>query len=156
MLGAAVFLFVAFLFFMGFYVYAVLDKPRSSAGKLLITEGRFLTIAAGSQRGIAFIVKESGSERLIKFNAIPGYTSVQSGFSAGAGKAIVVQHYDRLVVSCKIEGVEYCISNCASEYECGMNLYRANVSALEKMVCTLFVFVVLCLVAFFVKRKQER
>lgn len=156
LLGATTFCFFVFLLFLGFYIYAVVDKPVLTDGDLLSTEGKFSAIAAGSQRGIAFIVKERDTEKLTKFIAIPGYTKIQSGFSANIGQNIVVQHYGRLVVSCRIDGVEYCLTNCSSESECGMNLYRTNVSALGKMVCTMFVLVVMCLVAYLIKRKRER
>jgi len=154
LLGATAFCFLFFLFFLGFYVYAVVDKPSSVGEELLSTEGKFLAIAAGSQRGIVFIVEKYDNGKLMKFNIIPGYTKVQSGFTSGVGRSIIVQHHGRQVVSCRIDGVEFCISNCFSEYECSMNVYRVNVSALEKMACTMFVLLIICLTAYLIKIKQ--
>ena len=155
LLGATVFCFLFFCFFLGFYIYAVVDKPDLTDGELLSTEGKFSAIAASSQRGIAFVVKERGTEKFTRFIAIPGYTNIQGGFSAGVGRDIVVRHYGRLVVSCRIDGVEYCVTSCVSQSECGMNLYRADVSALGKMVCTMFVLLIICLVAYLIKRKRQ-
>ncbi|WP_085725320.1 hypothetical protein [Pseudomonas sp. R37(2017)] len=155
LLGATVFCFLFFCFFLGFYIYAVVDKPGSVGAELLSTEGEFLAIAASSQRGIVFVVKKHSDEKLMKFNVIPGATKIQSGFTSSVGRNIVLQHYGRLVVSCRIDGVEFCVSSCVSEYECRMNIYRADVSALGKMVCTMLVLVVICFVAYLIKRKRH-
>jgi hypothetical protein len=149
-----VFLFFCFFVFLGFYVYAVIDKPSSVGGDLLRTEGKFSAIAASSQRGIAFVVKKHDDGKLMRL-IIPGSTRIQSGFTSGVGRSIVVQHYGRLVVSCRIDGVEFCFSNCVSEHECRMNIYRADVSALEKMVYTMFALFVVCLVSYLIKRKRQ-
>ena len=156
LLSATFFCVVAFVFYLGFYIFALVDKPDRVDEELLSTRGKFLAIAAGTQRGIVFIVKEEGDGRLIKLLAIPGSTNVQSGFSSSVGKDIVVRHYGKLVVSCRIDGVEFCVSSCASAYECRMNLFYADAASLEKMVRTMFVLTVLCLVAYLLKINLKR
>ena len=155
LLNATFFCVVAFVFFLGFYIFALVDKPERVDEELLTTRGKFFVIAAGTQRGIAFVVKEEGDGRLVKLLAIPGSTNVQSGFDSSVGKGIVVRHYGKLVVSCQIDGVEFCVSSCASAYECRMNLFAADTASLMFMLRLLFVLAVFCWVVYLIKRKRE-
>jgi hypothetical protein len=154
LLHMTIFCFLAFLFYFWFYIFAVTDKPVSTEGELLTTEGKFIAIAASTQRGTSFIIKERSNGSLKKFNITSGYTNVSSGFSSSIGRKVIVQHYDRQVVSCKIDGVEFCVSNCVSKYDCEIKVYRASVSALKKMVYTVAVLFFVSLVAYLIKRKR--
>jgi hypothetical protein len=93
--------------------------------------------------------------QLVKLLIVPGFTSLQSGFGSKVGKDIEVKHYGKLVVSCRIGGVGFCISNCASAYECRMNLFAVDTAALMFMLCMLFVLTVFCWVAYLLKRNRE-
>ncbi|EJM58447.1 hypothetical protein [Pseudomonas sp. GM48] len=155
LLRLTIFLFLAFLFYFGFYIFAVTDTPIYTEGELLTTEGKFIAIAASTQRGTSFVIKERSDGSLKKFHITSGYTEVKSGFSSSIGRKIIVQHYNRQVVSCKIDGIEFCVSNCVGKYECEMKVYRASVSALKIMVYTVAVLFFVSLVAYLIKRKRQ-
>lgn len=155
LLSATFFCVVAFVFYLGFYIWALVDKPERVDEELLSTRGKFFMIASSTQRGTAFIVKKEDSGQLVKLLIVPGFTSLQSGLSSRVGKDIEVKHYGKLVVSCRMDGVEFCISNCASAYECRMNLFAVDTAALRFMSYMLFVLAVFCWVAYLVKRKRE-
>lgn len=155
LLRLTIFLFLAFLFYLGLYIFAVTDKPIYTKEELLTTEGKFIAIAASTQRGISFVIEERSDESLKKFHITSGYTAVKRGFSSSIGRKIILQHYDRQVVSCKIDGVEFCASSCVGKYECEMKVYRASVSSLNKMVYTVAVLFFVSLVAYLIKIKRQ-
>lgn len=156
LLVAGLLCLLGFLFCLGFYLHALANKPTPSEGVLSRTEGRFMAIDASTQRGTSFVVEERDSGKLLKFSATAGYTRLQGDLRKAIGRNIVVRHYDRAVVACWVEGVEYCARLCASKYECELKLYRASVSTLEKTLYTMFALAVICLVASLMRKRQER
>jgi len=155
LLVSGLFFILGFLFFLGFYIYTVMNKPVPSEGVLLRTEGKFMVIVSSTQRGTTFVVKERDSGRLVTLSAVEGYTRVRSGFSEGVGRNIVVRHYGPSVVSCWIDRVEYCTAICNRKYDCELNLYQATVSTFKSSLYTAFVLAVICLLAYLFKRREH-
>ncbi|MFD2643132.1 hypothetical protein [Pseudomonas japonica] len=155
LLHSSLIFILCFLLCLGFYIYALANKPAPSDGVLSRTEGKFLVIASSSQRGTTFIVEESGSGELVKLSAISGYTKIRSGFSEGVGRNIVVRHYGPSVVACWIDRVEYCAAMCTTKYECELTLYQASLSTLKKTLYTMLALAVICLVAYLIKKRER-
>ncbi len=155
LLKAAIFFLVVSIFYLGLYIFALTHKPEQVDEELLSTRGKFIAIAASTQRGTAFIIKREPDAKLVQLLIIPGYTNLQSGFSASIGKTIEVKHYGKLATSCRIDGIEFCISDCTNAYECRINLYNTDTASVKSMLLMCSLLTILCLTTYLLKRNQE-
>ena len=146
--------FIVVFVLLGFYLWSNSREPVQVEGDLLTTKGKFYAIGSSSQYSTTFLVEKSGGE-LARFTAIPTYTKIIKGLSSSRGKSIEVKHYGKLVVECRISGVEYCKPMCFGSLECQMKSFRAQAWALEMTIWTVFIVGVCALFMFAYKNKAS-
>lgn len=146
--------FIVVFILMGFYLWSHSREPIQAEDDLLTTKGEFYAVSSSSQHSTTFLVKKSAGE-LVRFTAIPTYTKIIKRLSSNRGKSIEVKHYGKLVVECRISGVEYCKPMCFGSLECQMKNFRAQARALEMTTWTVFIMGVCSLFMFAYKNKTS-
>ena len=146
--------FIVVFILLGFYLWSNSREPIQVESDLLTTKGKFYALGSSSQYSTTFLVKKSGGE-LVRFTAIPTYTKIIKTLSSSRDKNIEVKHYGRLVVECRISGVEYCKPMCSGSLECQMKSFRAQARALEMTIWTVFIVGVGALFMFAYKNKTS-
>lgn len=146
--------FIVVFILLGFYLWSNSREPIQVESDLLTTNGKFYALGSSSQYSTTFLVKKSSGE-LVRFTAIPTYTKIIKTLSSNRDKSIEVKHYGKLVVECRISGVEYCKPMCFGLLECQMKSFRAQGRALEMTIWTVFIVGVCALFMFAYKNKNS-
>ena len=139
---------------LAFYWWGYSSTPGQVEDQLLTTEGKFFAVSSDSQYSLSFLVEESGGG-LIKFVALPAYTSITKALRYRRGENVVVKHYGQLVVECRFSGVEICSPRCTDASECRMKSFEAQASSLKRTIWTVLSVGVILLLLFAYKNKAR-
>lgn len=146
------FAFAVFFILCKHFFYS--SKPDQASSALVTTAGELYAVAPGSQYSTDFIVRKKDGG-LIKFTAVPAYTDLSQDIRSHVRDGIVVSHYNKMVVECRIGGAEFCSPKCFSDFSCRMKVYEANVSSLRKCSYIMFFIGVGFLLAFVCQKPRS-
>lgn len=144
------------LLFMSMYLYGVHQGPELRFEARAEMSGLFVAVGAGNQRGYNIVIKDSADGVRKRFYISPAYTSVDRDFSSKIGRQIKVQHFNRAVTKCLVDGVQLCTPACFTSQECQISKFEGDTIPLKWMAYTFLVLSLLCFISHFINKPTTR
>lgn len=144
------------LLFMSMYMLGVHNPPEFRLETQAESKGIFMAVGSGNQRGYDIVIRDSSDGVLKRFYVSKSYTFVARDFSSKIGRKIDIQHFNRMLTKCLIDGVQLCRPKCFTAQECQLRRFADETIPLKWMAYTLLVLSLLCFVSNFINKPTRR